>query len=87
MATKKPAAKPAAKAPKKTKIKSFDFLADRHAKQMNQNEYWRQVGVTQSGGSRYESGRKPSLPVRALLRMIHGGITDPHQAVELARAD
>jgi hypothetical protein len=29
------------------------------------------IGVTQSGGSRYESGRNMPRPVRELLRLVH----------------
>ncbi len=29
------------------------------------------IGVTQSGGSRYESGRRMPRPVRELLRIVH----------------
>jgi len=36
---------------------------------MNQTVFWDAVGVTQSGGSRYEGGRKMSKPVRELLRL------------------
>jgi transcriptional regulator with XRE-family HTH domain len=38
---------------------------------MNQEEFWTQIGVTQSGGSRYESGRNMPKPVRELLRLVH----------------
>ena len=38
---------------------------------LNQIEFWSQVGVTQSGGSRYESGRNMPKPVRELLRLVH----------------
>lgn len=38
---------------------------------MNQQEFWTQIGVTQSGGSRYESGRNMPKPVRELLRLVH----------------
>jgi transcriptional regulator with XRE-family HTH domain len=38
---------------------------------MNQQEFWTRVGVTQSGGSRYESGRTMPRPVRELLRLVH----------------
>lgn len=38
---------------------------------MNQQEFWTKVGVTQSGGSRYESGRTIPRPVRELLRLVH----------------
>lgn len=38
---------------------------------MNQQEFWSMVGVTQSGGSRYESGRNMPKPVRELVRLVH----------------
>ncbi|MEK7614059.1 MAG: transcriptional regulator [Patescibacteria group bacterium] len=37
----------------------------------NQADFWATVGVTQSGGSRYESGREIPKPVRALVRIVH----------------
>lgn len=42
----------------------------RHA--MNQSEFWSRVGVTQSGGSRYESGRNIPRPVQILLHLTYG---------------
>lgn len=38
---------------------------------LNQEEFWTQIGVTQSGGSRYESGRAMPKPVSELLRLVH----------------
>lgn len=38
---------------------------------MNQHDFWSRIGVTQSGGSRYESGRNMPKPVSELLRVIH----------------
>ncbi len=38
---------------------------------LNQHEFWSRIGVTQSGGSRYESGRRMPKPVRELLRLVH----------------
>lgn len=38
---------------------------------LNQNDFWSRIGVTQSGGSRYESGRNMPKPVRELLRLVH----------------
>lgn len=38
---------------------------------LNQQEFWGKIGVTQSGGSRYESGRNMPRPVRELLRLVH----------------
>lgn len=38
---------------------------------LNQQQFWSKIGVTQSGGSRYESGRSMPKPVRELLRLVH----------------
>jgi transcriptional regulator with XRE-family HTH domain len=38
---------------------------------MNQEQFWTRIGVTQSGGSRYESGRNMPRPVQELLRLVH----------------
>lgn len=38
---------------------------------LNQQQFWSRIGVTQSGGSRYESGRNMPKPVRELLRIVH----------------
>jgi transcriptional regulator with XRE-family HTH domain len=38
---------------------------------LNQDEFWQKIGVTQSGGSRYEAGRDMPKPVAELLRLVH----------------
>jgi transcriptional regulator with XRE-family HTH domain len=38
---------------------------------LNQQDFWTKIGVTQSGGSRYESGRSMPKPVKELLRLVH----------------
>ena len=38
---------------------------------LNQQQFWNKIGVTQSGGSRYENGRNIPRPVRKLLRLVH----------------
>ena len=38
---------------------------------LNQQQFWSAVGVTQSGGSRYESGRNMPRPVVELVRLVH----------------
>jgi transcriptional regulator with XRE-family HTH domain len=38
---------------------------------LNQQQFWSKIGVTQSGGSRYESGRNMPKTVRELLRLVH----------------
>ena len=34
---------------------------------LNQADFWRRFGVTQSGGSRYENGRPMPKPLRLLI--------------------
>jgi DNA-binding transcriptional regulator YiaG len=38
---------------------------------LNQTEFWGRIQVTQSGGSRYEAGRRMPGPVRKLLGIIY----------------
>ena len=52
----------------------------RHRLGLNQQQFWSAVGVTQSGGSRYESGRNMPRPVTELLRLVHV------EGIDLARA-
>ena len=42
----------------------------RRKRGLNQQQFWPLIGVTQSGGSRYESGRSMPKPVRELLRIV-----------------
>ena len=46
-------------------------LALREKLGINQQEFWVRVGVTQSGGSRYEAGRRLPKPVFELLRLCY----------------
>ena len=62
------------------RLKSFspDKIADaRKSSGLNQHAFWSRYGVTQSGGSRYESGRNIPVPT-ALLLWLHeaGRISD-----------
>ena len=55
-----------------TKMKAISHPRDiRHRLGLNQQEFWGRIGVTQSGGSRYESGRTMPKPVQELLRLVH----------------
>ncbi len=56
---------------KAVKKSASDPREIRRKRGMNQQEFWPQIGVTQSGGSRYESGRRMPTPVRELLRIVH----------------
>lgn len=59
------------------KLNFADIAAYRKAQGVNQSTFWTPYGVTQSGGSRYESGRSLPLPT-SLLVWLHaeGRITD-----------
>lgn len=50
-------------------IKNFREL--RRKKDMNQSIFWSRVGITQSGGSRYESGRNVPQPTKLLLTLAY----------------
>ena len=55
-------------------MKTIDKLDVREIRRklgMNQQQFWSKLGVTQSGGSRYESGRNMPRPVQHLLRLVH----------------
>ena len=56
-------------------VKFFDRVLNpreiRRRLGMNQEQFWTQIGVTQSGGSRYESGREMPRPVKELFRLVH----------------
>lgn len=49
----------------------IDARAIRRKLGVNQQTFWSRLGVTQSGGSRYESGRNMPRPVQHLLRLVH----------------
>lgn len=58
---------------KKRKAKISDTTNERKALGLNQADYWERYGVTQSGGSRYESGRAIPRPLGILLRLHKDG--------------
>lgn len=53
------------------KSDKMDIREIRRKLGLNQSQFWSKIGVTQSGGSRYESGRNIPKPVQALLRLVH----------------
>lgn len=55
----------------KANDKVIDAREIRRKLGVNQQQFWSQLGVTQSGGSRYESGRNMPRPVQQLLRLVH----------------
>ena len=52
-------------------VETIDAREIRRKLAMNQQQFWSKLGVTQSGGSRYESGRNMPRPVQQLLRLVH----------------
>jgi DNA-binding transcriptional regulator YiaG len=74
--------------PEKIEMKMFEKIQNpreiRVRLNLNQQEFWGQIGVTQSGGSRYESGRNMPKPVRELLRLVH---VDQIDLKKINRAD
>jgi transcriptional regulator with XRE-family HTH domain len=55
----------------KANTKTFDVREIRHKLGLNQQTFWSRLGVTQSGGSRYESGRNMPRPVQELVRLVY----------------
>ncbi|MCK0509516.1 helix-turn-helix domain-containing protein [Aromatoleum buckelii] len=49
-----------------------DVVARRKMLGLNQSEFWMRLGITQSGASRYESGRTIPNPVKILLQVAYG---------------
>lgn len=63
----------------------IDPVAARQRLGINQTQFWSRVGVTQSGGSRYESGRKIPRPVQKLLAIAYGTEKQAEAMVESLR--
>lgn len=62
---------------RKKKLDFSNIAIDRKKLGINQGDFWKRFGVTQSGGSRYESGRNIPKPLAILLWLHRSGkITD-----------
>jgi transcriptional regulator with XRE-family HTH domain len=57
----------------KTKFDLSNLAEYRKSMSLNQHAFWGGLGVTQSGGSRYESGRGLPKPVAMLLTLRETG--------------
>ena len=73
------------KAPKFAPIPGEAALAMRKKLNVNQSEFWSRVGLGQSAGSRYESGRNIPRPVQMLLRIAYGAKAQSAKQVEALR--
>lgn len=59
------------------KIDLKNTLALRKKEGVNQSTFWSRYGITQSGGSRYESGRAIPKPAKMLVWLhLSGKISD-----------
>ena len=62
---------------RKSKLDFSNIGVDRKKEGLNQLDFWKRYGVTQSGGSRYESGRNIPKPLAILLWLHRSGkVTD-----------
>ena len=62
---------------RKQKLDFSDIAVTRQKMSLNQRDFWKRYGVTQSGGSRYESGRNIPKPLAILLWLYQSGkVTD-----------
>ena len=59
---------------KKSKVNARTI---RERRGLNQLDFWAPLGVTQSGGSRYENGRSMPRPVEMLLEIVYLGRRPP----------
>ena len=58
---------------RKNKLDFSDIANTRKKLNLNQKDFWTRYGVTQSGGSRYESGRNIPKPLAILLWLHQSG--------------
>ena len=71
--------------PKLAPISSEAALSMRKKLNANQSEFWSRVGIGQSAGSRYESGRNIPRPVQMLLRIAYGTKAQAAKQLEALR--
>jgi DNA-binding transcriptional regulator YiaG len=58
---------------RKKKLDFSDIGTTRKKESLNQKDFWARYGVTQSGGSRYESGHNNPKPLAILLWLHRSG--------------
>lgn len=77
----------------KKKVAVVPVITGLQAKEMrsktgqNQSQFWNPLGVTQSGSSRYESGRAIPRPTQLLLTLKVGSKKDRLAALEVCGID
>lgn len=65
----------------------MNVKAMRRKAKLTQAEFWNRIGITQSGGCRYEAGRRLPEPVRKLLAIAYGTPDQFRRAVRKLRSD
>lgn len=74
--------------PKRTPTaQKFDPKALRQRTKLLQGEFWKPLGVTQSGGSRYENGRPIPEAVRLLALIAYGTDEEAQDAIDRVRVN
>ena len=73
------------KPPKLAPITGEAAFAMRQKAGTNQSVFWSRVGIGQSAGSRYESGRNIPRPVQMLLRIAYGTRAQSAKQVDALR--
>ena len=71
------------------KLKTFDpdrIRLIRRRASMTQSDYWSRFGVTQSGGSRYETMRDMPTPTAMLVWLHESGRVSEQDLVEARKA-
>lgn len=63
-----------------------DIPAFRRKHRLTQSDFWQQIGVSQSSGSRYEHGREIPLQIRMLLQIVYGTPKQASSMFEWLRA-
>ena len=70
-------------------MKAFSAYKDRkvirNQRGENQHLFWSRIGVTQSGGSRYEAGRDIPLPTAMLLQLFLDGTITGEQLLAVKK--
>ena len=65
--------------------KDIDLAALRAASGLNQADFWSKFGISQSGGSRYEGGRRMPMPIGILIRAWSDRLIDDAALAALLR--
>ena len=64
-----------------------DIKVLRKTLKLQQTAFWGRIGVTQSGGSRYEAGRDIPEPTLILLNIVYGSKEQSEKLVEELRSN